>query len=70
MNTVDKLKDMLVRHDWWYAYSDSQSAWRAGQQNWKNILEVAEELGRVDIVNAAVKALDNGENIAEVIKEM
>lgn len=70
MTQVEQLKDMLARHDWWYAYSDDHKVWKAGKQEWQDILGIAEQAGRVDIVNAAVKALDNGENIAEVIKEM
>ena len=70
MSTVEQLKERIVKHDWWYKMSDYHPVWRAGLKNWDDIVEMAEDLGRLDIVKEAVKAFNNGEDIQKAIKEM
>lgn len=70
MSTVAELKDKIARHDWWYAMSDCHAVWKAGVKNWEDIVIMAEDLERIDIVEAAVKAFNNGDDVHTAIEEM
>jgi len=42
---MEKLIEMLRRHDWTYQYADDPSAWRRGKESSKAIQKEARKLG-------------------------
>lgn len=69
MTQVEQLKQMLVEHDWWYAMSDNHNVWRNGRNNWDKIVSLAEKANRMDVVNTAVRAFNDGRSVQEALGE-
>lgn len=42
---VEKFKDSLKGHDFWYSYSDSSSVYRAGEARTKRLIDAGVEMG-------------------------
>jgi hypothetical protein len=43
---LNDLKTLLINHDWFFEYSDSQQKWAEGDRNHKEILKLVKELGK------------------------
>ena len=54
---TERLKKMLIKHDWFYEYSDDHRAWLAGKEALDAIKAKAKALGREDLINVSHETL-------------
>ena len=58
-NQTERLRQMLLNHDWTYNYSDDHRAWTKGQEERDAIIKLSKELGLeskvVDCFNAFIE---------------
>lgn len=50
MNTIEKFKDLISKHDLTYSYSDDYSVYKKGDDEYKAILNLSKELPKEDVV--------------------
>ena len=58
---MDKFKQMLLEHDWYFVYSDDHRAWRRGKQQRADLRAEAERLGKPELVNQAFEKFESGD---------
>ena len=68
-NPIEKLRQMLLNHDWTYNYSDDHRAWKKGQEERDAIIKLSKELGLeskvVDCFNAFIEG-----NLSQVVETL
>jgi hypothetical protein len=47
---TERLKKMLIKHDWFYEYADDYRAWLAGKKSFDAIKAKAKALDREDLI--------------------
>lgn len=64
---VEALKQRMLQHDYWYAYSDDHRVYTAGGDSWRAISEEAQALGRDELLRSYVNAKENNLNVEEAL---
>ena len=65
---IERLKKMLIKHDWFYEYSDDHRAWLAGKESLDAIKAKAKALGREDLINVSHETFLANENVEKALE--
>ena len=47
---TERLKKMLINHDWFYEYSDDHSVWRRGNEKERELMSIAQKDKRAEVL--------------------
>jgi|TARA_E500000318_G_C3563164_1_gene214467 hypothetical protein len=65
---TERLKKMLINHDWFYEYADDHRAWLAGKESFDAITAKAKALGREDLITVSQETYLANENVEKALE--
>ena len=65
---TERLKKMLIKHDWFYEYSDDHRAWLAGKESFDAIKAKAKALDREDLITVSHETFLANENVEKALE--
>ena len=65
---TERLKKMLIYHDWFYEYSDDHRAFMAGKASFDAIQAKAKALGREDLITVSHETFLANENVEKALE--
>jgi hypothetical protein len=65
---TERLKKMLINHDWFYEYSDDHRAFMAGKASFDAIQAKAKALGREDLITVSHETFLANENVEKALE--
>jgi|TARA_A100001015_G_scaffold150993_1_gene167414 hypothetical protein len=65
---TERLKKMLIKHDWFYEYADDYRAWLAGKKSFDAIKAKAKALDREDLITVSHETFLANENVEKALE--